>query len=470
MAHGGSLGPGQFDSHSPDSGYIEILFDDVTSGTSKATELNIHVKDCGGTNRQEDLLKLTKITIPTSAGAVELELDNAAAFTNHVHFDVKPVGTGTLLVAANVTENACSDVDFFPTVATSFRTNQYNAVYNDAQVLRRSQYIFEVDNQRSGSSVAPQNIQSILAGTAVTASVQDSNYSSNRVINGRYVGTKTNTADYGIASALSGRTFQGIVYDRSLDDDSIVSQSDSATPDRIREFVFTIDPNVTYANQIGAYEVFSGSLSLDLPNARYLRLLADNSSDANKAIQNLGLNTNGEIQISSSKLNTHHGTRSSAKGKTFSSFGSFVEDEPFLVQADGHGREFIQANGTVVTMEGGSDPSGSTIAPFTQIFIKSGSRNFPSYNNATDPFVTINARHSAAGTDYNDFNVNQQPLRIFKLIGDTIFESKGNQLAAVSDKKIYVVDTQEILYIDYRGMAILNLGSRAIISSGSAAT
>ena len=462
MAHGGALGPGQFDSHSPDSGYIEILFDDVTSGTSKATELNIHVKDCGGTNRQEDLLKLTKITIPTSAGAVELELDNAAAFTNHVHFDVKPVGTGTLLVAANVTENACSDVDFFPTVATSFRTNQYNAVYNDAQVLRRSQYIFEVENQRSGSSVAPQNIQSILAGTAVTASVQDSNYSSNRVINGRYVGTKTDTADYGIASALSGRTFQGIVYDRSLDDDSIVSQSDSATPDRIREFVFTIDPNVTYANQIGAYQVFSGSLSLDLPNARYLNLLGDNT---NVRAQTVGSANNGFVHISSSNLNTHHGTRSSAKGRVFSSFGSFTEGEPFLITQDSsNGREFLQSNGIVNTMEGGSDPSGSAIAPFTQIFIQTGSRNFPSYNNATDPFVTINARHSTQN-DYKQTALLGDTWTVFKLIGDTIFESKGNQLAAITDKKIYVVDTQEILYIDYRGMAILNLGDRQTIGT-----
>ena len=463
MADGGSIGPGQFDSHAPASGFIEILFDDVAAADSKATEVNIHVRDCSGTNRLQDLLKLTKISIPTTIGIVELELDNAAAFSNHVHFDVVPVGTGTTLRATHVTENTCSDVDFFPTVATSFRTNEYNAIFNDGQTLRRSDFIFEVDNQRSGSSVAPQNIQSILAGTAVTASVQDSNYTSNRVINGRYVGTKTDTADYGIASALSGRTFQGIIYDRSVDDVSIVSQSDAASQDRVREFVFTTDPNVTYANQIGAYEVFSGSLSLDLPNARYLRVLADDSSDANKAIQNLGNNTNGEIQISSSKLNTHHGTRSSVKGKTFDSFGSFVEDEPFLVEANLTGREFIQANGTVVTMEGGSDPSGSALAPFTQIFIKSGSRNFPSYNNATDPFATINARHTVAGTDYDDFNVNQQPLRIFKLIGDTIFESKGNQLAAITDKKIYVVDTQEILYIDYRGMAILNLGDRQTI-------
>ena len=459
MAHGGSLGPGQFDSHSPDSGYIEILFDDVTSGTSKATELNIHVKDCGGTNRQEDLLKLTKITIPTSAGAVELELDNAAAFTNHVHFDVKPVGTGTLLVAANVTENACSDVDFFPTVATSFRTNQYNAVYNDAQVLRRSQYIFEVDNQRSGSSVAPQNIQSILAGTAVTASVQDSNYTSNRIINGRYVGTKTDTADYGIASALSGRTFQGIVYDRSVEDVAIISQSDSATQDRVREFVFTTDPVITYANQIGAYEVFSGSLSLDLPNARYLNLLGDTTNVRNQSIQN---GTSGFVHISSSNLNTHHGTRSSAKGKTFDSFGSFTDGEPFLITNSSNGREFLQSNGIVNTMEGGSDPSGSTLAPFTQIFIQTGSRNFPSYENATDPFTGINTRNKSSSPDdrYKKTTIFGDTWGVFKIIGDTIFESKGNQLATIADKKIYVVDTQEILYIDYRGMAILNLGDR----------
>ena len=471
MADGAAIGPGSFDSHAPASGFIEILFDDVSAADSKATEINIHVRDCSGTNRLQDLLKLTKISIPTTIGIVELELDNAAAFSNHVHFDVVPVGTGTTLRATHVTENTCSDVDFFPTVATSFRTNEYNAIFNDAQQLRRSEFIFEVDNQRSGSSVAPQNIESILAGTAVTASVQDSNYTSNRVINGRYVGTKTDTDDYGLSSALSGKLFRGALFELSTDILSILSSSATGNVN-YKEYLFAIDDYYNYGVSSGDIFHVRGTPTTNSPNARYITLMYGSEDHGSLGLSNLAFaNESGSLLISGARR--YHERINSAVApkfiKAFEYFGSFEVGEPFMI-GTGNDAPYNQAaepNFEFLTFLSSSLDAGPTLPQGyeTSIFFETGSRNYPQKLTGFDIFSGSDNSYTALNTGSDERKdvgrrawTSARPA-IFKIISDSVYEAKGNQLAKIKDKFMLVEDTQEIMVIDQNGKIIFNMGS-----------
>jgi hypothetical protein len=51
------------------------------------------------------------------------------------------------------------------------------------------------------------------------------------------------------------------------------------------------------------------------------------------------------------------------------------------------------------------------------------------------------------------------PTGLFKIIGDTIYESKNNQLARLKNKLLLVEETQEIMFINENGKILFNMGN-----------
>ena len=93
--------------------------------------------------------------------------------------DGNPIGTNSLLTLTP-----------FINVA-NFNNSDYNAVINNALIDRYSSYYQEVDY--STNQLTPVNFAQLISGSAYPASVQDSNYTTTRVINPRYVGSKNTT-------------------------------------------------------------------------------------------------------------------------------------------------------------------------------------------------------------------------------------------------------------------------------------
>lgn len=98
-----------------------------------------------------------------------------------------------------------------PYTRVSFRNNDYNPLISNANNLRTSQHIQQVD--RLADKVIPTNYQAIISSSATPAKVQDSNYHLTGWINARYRGTKlTSGSVEGNNPALSLINFEGSLH------------------------------------------------------------------------------------------------------------------------------------------------------------------------------------------------------------------------------------------------------------------
>jgi hypothetical protein len=120
--------------------------------------------------------------------------------------------TGSL--TQNISSTTVSPVDTYldPNIYSPFPypNSDYNPLINNAVIDRVSEYFQDVDY--ATNQLVPVNFQRIISGTAEPAAVQDSNYTSYRVINPRYNGSKNTTDDFnsanvGIAEAISADNY-----------------------------------------------------------------------------------------------------------------------------------------------------------------------------------------------------------------------------------------------------------------------
>jgi len=84
-----------------------------------------------------------------------------------------------------------SEIIFNPYISTVFNNSSDNPILSNATVLRKANYIQQVD--RNEDPIQPTNLTQILLNQATPAEIQDSNYTSAGIINARYVGSKLNS-------------------------------------------------------------------------------------------------------------------------------------------------------------------------------------------------------------------------------------------------------------------------------------
>ncbi len=84
-----------------------------------------------------------------------------------------------------------SEIIFNPYISTVFNNSSDNPILSNATVLRKANYIQQVD--RNEDPIQPTNLSQILLNQATAAEIQDSNYTSAGIINARYVGSKLNS-------------------------------------------------------------------------------------------------------------------------------------------------------------------------------------------------------------------------------------------------------------------------------------
>jgi len=477
-----TVGPADFRVQVPPAGDIDILIHTGSAGGTTAddvaVQVNISVTDCFGTNRAVALANLT--SLDTGKGDI-LTLVNPQNKGTHYNYDVVP--NEPILSGSYNGSASCGDVEFFPSPLVDFRLNQFNAVYNSDMKYRETEVgfldrtpfkttnvdrIFTVDTNNSGSSTRPQNIKSILSGSAVTASIQDSTYTSVGIKNSRYDGTETSLTEYGISPALSGRVFRGALYDYSTDLNYIRSSSKDGTAP-FKEFLQVLDDYYPYAVQSSDIFHVRGSSATDTPNARYIRLSYDATTDGV-----LSLNTNddhGELIISGTfryhDVSTYPNTGVIKQVKAISNFGGFEVGEPIMhgrgVAAGGTGNysnpafEFVSFLSSSFTFDSGQFPVEKSFD--TRIEFQTGSRNHPEKILGFDIFSQYTSNESDVNKRVGRATRGPDPTGLFKVIGDSIYESKNNQLARLKNKLLLVEETQEIMFINENGKILFNMGN-----------
>lgn len=89
---------------------------------------------------------------------------------------------------------------------TIFEHSYFNIIINNIYGARQSSHYFDVDY--STTQFLPVNLSLLISQSAAISTVQDSNYTSKRVISSRYEGTKVSSSDY----TLAGREAYGPQY------------------------------------------------------------------------------------------------------------------------------------------------------------------------------------------------------------------------------------------------------------------
>ena len=118
---------------------------------------------------------------------------------NYVGSNVQLGNTGSLVPSPNLDPQFTyfkymqipSEIIFNPYISTVFNNSADNPILSNATVLRKANYIQQVD--RNEDPIQPTNLAQILLNQATPAEIQDSNYTTAGIINARYVGSKLNS-------------------------------------------------------------------------------------------------------------------------------------------------------------------------------------------------------------------------------------------------------------------------------------
>jgi hypothetical protein len=173
---------------SPEAGEARFLY----NTSNEVVGMTISIYDCNGTSRAGSISNLSTFTIGSDTLSTLSKQDKALYF----YYEVTPVATGSLAAV----EGTCTETSLTPPPkVTTFKNSEYNAVFNNAVNIRRLQRyetgssglsngIFEL--VKTTSQLTPQNLDSVMSGSAATASFQESNIYSKAWTLPRYEGSK----------------------------------------------------------------------------------------------------------------------------------------------------------------------------------------------------------------------------------------------------------------------------------------
>lgn len=159
-----------------------------------------------------------------------------------------------------------SDIVFNPYISTVFNNSPDNPLLSNATVLRKANYVQQVD--RNEDPILPTNLSQILLNQATAAEIQDSNYTTAGIINARYVGSKLNSGSVpGNDPALGLVSIRASLHPSGSNFTKIkgINLSDR----QVQQVYFT--PQVTTTISGGRTRTFSGNKSFpSSPNLVYI--------------------------------------------------------------------------------------------------------------------------------------------------------------------------------------------------------
>jgi hypothetical protein len=163
-------------------GGLEVTYQvvDTLPPSRTALHLNIHKIDANGVDRSDNIKYATKITV---AGR-EFTVEDIIEYPYYFFIDVVNV---TGLSNGQTVPVGLRGILLDPFVVDKFYNSDYNVTLNNSEKDRISNKFHKVDRTKD---ILPQNLESILAGSATYANIQDSNYASKAYTGIRYDGSR----------------------------------------------------------------------------------------------------------------------------------------------------------------------------------------------------------------------------------------------------------------------------------------
>ena len=166
---------------------IETALSNLTTGDTITFRISASVTDTFTTQIRPTVTGLITSIVPTSPSVWRINLSNTqgsqAIYYSPIASYPIYATTGSLFLTSSILLNPyLNDVQ-------NFYNSDYNPIINNVDEDRLST-IFEEVGYYPGITT-PTNFNSIISGSALKAAVQDSNYTSKRIINPRYNGVKS---------------------------------------------------------------------------------------------------------------------------------------------------------------------------------------------------------------------------------------------------------------------------------------
>ncbi len=153
---------------------------------------------------REEILNMSEftLTVPGTSSPRTFKVINATEILSAAVLTLLPDG-GTI-TNGDSSSNILVTVE--PYIPGVFANSDYNALINNSELNRQSQFIQQVDY--TTDQLVPVNFQQILSGSAFPASIPDSNYTMRKHIYPRYVGSKNTTDNFNIASVNNANSIE----------------------------------------------------------------------------------------------------------------------------------------------------------------------------------------------------------------------------------------------------------------------
>lgn len=373
-----------------DPGADYILFFYSGTPTASISAVNISNVDCNGKNIYSVFSPLTNLLIPINGVNYNFTVTSRTLYTNYAHFTVEPISVSTSNL---VNEGSCTDIVTVPTLLSSeFGVSDYQALLNNASDNRSVDFIYKVD--RNKLTISASNINAINAGNAELADYQELNYSSVGLTNSRYGGSKTTTLEYGLSPALTGVLVDGSVYNPTVANGYICSQSIS---DRnLEELV--IGYNASSETSFKGTVLYTEDLKINY------ELVAKFYLGSNIPSGSTSITLNSYVDVNS---------------------GDIIR--------------FKQGSSKEEILKVESVPSKTSTS--TQLVVTRAYKSEIDPNNNAKTFY-------ASGT---------LAFSVSKLTGTILFKPGGNRLYRISNRKIWIKENSKIFYVDEAGQVIFEL-------------
>lgn len=432
-----------FENNGPGDSFMNLLYMPDTNMPAPQDftifAININTTACFNVGVYDTISELTYMSFSVGGHTISTTVLQKIDKGNYFYFKVTPV---TIPFTPN--SNACSLSFFEPsTLNVGFYNSDYNATLSNANFIRQSDFIHDVDRLRDQS--IPTNYDAIIDQSAVKAPVQDSNYSSIGHQQSKYAGSKTSIDDYGLHSALGLVPFEGALYDAEKQGQSICSQSFSEKP--IDDYSFTrreetlFEQSLLYPNNQNVFNYqnyIANSESGITPKVSYRTVHKDvvhevYDDDPSNDSTNHQTNSQNMIDLDTCLGLGFHYSTTQGRDEGMEYYSNFI------------GTTLLMTMPNIVT------PAGPKLFRYFKYIdvVATTNTNFKlvldgtiDNNNATKKFG-----YPATLLTLNPGNT----PKIFKPQGDTIYNTETNRLYKITNKKLYVAESDKVYYINSTG-------------------
>jgi len=218
-------------------------------------------------------------------------------------FPVLPGSTANVVVSSGIGTGTITyiyTIEYSPT--SLFNYNDANSLMNNAIESRPNSYLMEVDY--NSSITTPTNIIPIIQNTANKASVPDSNYTTRRIINPRYNGSRLQSLDYNNYTPSSSIVPKNQIFDKTKQPSTFLNgDTGSWAGDISYGKTAVIDKHPTYFayfRNIKENKEYWDTLTCNLE--QLIEIPPDLVPDSGYQAKTLKLNGNGDFNLDVSSI------------------------------------------------------------------------------------------------------------------------------------------------------------------------